>query len=111
MKRMLVFLLAAYLACSHIYSSPPRVTYNYDGYPSSYSLYFSLENGIGASDYLRLIWPEQIHNTLKNEVKVNLITFSNNLQVATSYCVNEVVTSSITYQVTLGYAMQPNTWY
>lgn len=57
MKRVLVLLLTVCLAFSHIYSSPPRVTYNYDGYPSYYSLYFSIENGIGATDYLRIIWP------------------------------------------------------
>ena len=86
--RVVLLVLLLWLAHSHIYSSPPTITYNYDGYPSYYSLYLSLETGIGATDYLRLIWPEQIHNTVKTEIKVNLISFANNLQVATSTCVN-----------------------
>ena len=45
------------MTSAHIYSSPPKVTYNYDGYPSYYSLFMSLETGIGANDYLRIIWP------------------------------------------------------
>lgn len=110
MKRVLILVLLACLACAHIYSAPPKITYNYDGYPSYYSLYLSIENGIGATDYLRIFWPEQIHVTAKTEIIVNLISFSNNLQVATAACVADA-TGSSTYQVSLGYAMQPNTWY
>lgn len=40
---------------------------------------------------------------------VNLISFSNNLQVATATCVNEA--TALTYYVTLGYTMAANTWY
>jgi hypothetical protein len=71
----------------------------------------SLETGIGATDYLRLIWPEQIHVTSKAEITVNLISFSNNLQVATATCTDESVVGTTVYHVTFGYAMQPNTWY
>lgn len=66
MNRLLILLLLAGVALAHIYSSPPRVTYNYDGYPSYYSLYLQLETGIGDSDYLRLIWPESLHVTNKH---------------------------------------------
>lgn len=30
------------LVQSHIYASPAQITYNYDGYPQHYSLFFSL---------------------------------------------------------------------
>ena len=91
MRGWLVLLAVALLlslAQGHIYSEVPRVTYNHDGHPSYYSLYMSLENGMGASDFLRLTWPEQIHTTLKTEVTVILIVFSNNLEVATATCEN-----------------------
>lgn len=88
MKKFVLLLLLMAIAHSHIYSSPPKVTYGYSGTPLYYSLYMSLEIGIGATDYLRINWPENLHNTNKNEVVVNLISFSNNLQVASSTCVN-----------------------
>jgi hypothetical protein len=65
MKGVLLCLLLLAISQAHIYSSPPKIAYNYEGYPSYYSLFMSLETGIGASDYLRIIWPEQIHNTVK----------------------------------------------
>jgi len=110
-KPLLLLFLLLLITNSHIYSSPPKVTYSYSGAPQYYSLFMSLETGIGATDYLRLIWPEQIHVTFKTEVVVNLISFSNNLQVATAICVNENVVGTTVYHVTFGYAMQPNTWY
>ena len=57
LRQMLSLVLLLCLVRGHIYSEVPRVTYGYDGNPSYYSLYMSLENGMGASDYLRLIWP------------------------------------------------------
>ena len=39
---MLVAFLLLSQAQGHIYSETPRVTYNYDGNPSYYSLYMSL---------------------------------------------------------------------
>jgi hypothetical protein len=53
MKEFLLLLLLVLLAHGHIYSSTPKVTYNYNGRPLYFSLYMSLQNGIGASDYLR----------------------------------------------------------
>jgi len=41
MKVVLLVLLLS-MAHSHIYSSPPTITYNYDGHPYYYSLYMSL---------------------------------------------------------------------
>lgn len=66
MKGLIVVLLLIGGTLAHIYSTSPRITYNYDGYPEYYSFYFSLETGIGASDYLRIVWPENLHSTNKN---------------------------------------------
>lgn len=88
MKKFALLLLLVVIAHSHIYSSPPKVTYGYDGTPSYYSLFMALETGIGPSDYLRINWPENIHNSNKNEIIVNLISFSNNLQLASATCVS-----------------------
>lgn len=53
MKEFLLLLLLVLLTHSHIYSSTPKVIYNYNGRPLYFSLFMSLQNGIGASDYLR----------------------------------------------------------
>lgn len=57
MRALLLIALLLALTQGHIYSSPPTITYGYDGYPYYYSLFLSLETGIGASDYLRIVWP------------------------------------------------------
>ena len=66
MKKVILFFLVLWICTSHIYSSPPKVHYNHDGHPHYYSLYLSLEKGIGASDYIRFIWPENIHTSDKS---------------------------------------------
>ncbi len=66
MNKLILLVLLVCLGGAHIYSSSPRITYNYDGYPYYYSLFLSLETGIGATDYLRLIWPEALHVTNKH---------------------------------------------
>ena len=111
MKEFLLLLLLVLLAQGHIYSSPPKVTYNYNGRALYFSLYMSLERGIGASDYLRLIFYEKMYVTLKSEITVKLITYSNNLQVATATCADSDGAGVNNLHVSLGYAMQPNTWY
>lgn len=110
MKHWIAFLALLLVVTSHIYSTPPRVTYNYDGKPKYHSLFMSLETGMGASDFLKIVWWEKLHVTLETEVIVNLISFSNNLQVASAVCTIENAGNYI-YYVTFGYAMQPNTWY
>ena len=110
MKAIYLLLLLALSTHCHIYSSPPKVTYGYDGTPLYYSLFLALETGIGATDYLRINWAEKIHNSLKTEVVVNLISFSNNLQVATATCVS-VNNGDTVYHVTFGYTIVANTWY
>lgn len=65
MKNIIILLTIIAIAQMHIYSSTPKVTYDFNGRPKFYSLYMSLQTGLGANDYLRLIWPEQIHNTVK----------------------------------------------
>ena len=107
---LLLLVLLAWLGAGHIYSSTPKVTYNYDGYPQYYSLFLSLETGIGADDYLKIVWPEQLYTTAKSEIIVNLISFSNNLQVATTLGAIDSASSTILH-ATFGYAMQANTWY
>lgn len=111
MKTVLLFILLLHAIEPHIYSTTPKITYSYSGTPLYYSLYMNMQLGMGATDYLRLVWPEQIHNTIKTEVTVNLIAFSNNLQVATAACADESDVGTTVYHVTLGYAMQPMTWY
>lgn len=111
MKELLLLLLLVLLAQGHIYSSPPKVTYNINGRPLYFSLYMSLERGIGASDFLRMIFFERMYVTLKSEISVRLITYSNNLQVATANCADGDGAAVTTLHVSFGYAMQPNTWY
>lgn len=65
MKEFLLVLLLALAVRSHIYSSTPKVVYNYNGRPLYFSLYMSLQNGIGSSDYLRLIFLEKMYVTAK----------------------------------------------
>ncbi len=57
MRILLLFVCLLAITHSHIYSSTPKVTYNYDGRPLIYHLYMSLETGLGANDFLHLIWP------------------------------------------------------
>jgi len=101
-RLVILSLLLVCLAHSHIYSSPPKTFYDFNGNPKYYSIYFSLEYGIGASDYLRLIWPDQIYNSNKNEIKANLIDFSNNFQIASTTFVTEPSAVTILH-VTFGY--------
>jgi hypothetical protein len=110
MKQVLLLLILFLAVKAHIYSTTPKVTYNYNGYPLYFSLFMSLEKGIGASDYLKLTLYQQMYVTAKTEVTANLITFSNNLQVATTTCAVDSLAVNI-YHVTFGYAMLPNTWY
>lgn len=65
MKQLLLLFLLLLTTLSHIYSVPPKVTYNYDGRPLYFSLFLSLENGLGSTDYLRLNWNEQIYTSAK----------------------------------------------
>jgi len=111
MKQTLLLLMLVLSIYAHIYSSPPKVNYDFNGNPKYYSLFLSLETGIGASDYIKLLWPEQIYTTLKTEIVVNLISFSNNLQVASANCAADGIGTVTIYHVTFGYAIQPNTWY
>lgn len=85
MKIFFLLLCCILLVNSHIYSSTPGVTYDINGNPLIYHLYVSLEYGLGASDYMQLVWPQLIHNPTKPTVQVKLITFSNNLQVSSTY--------------------------
>jgi hypothetical protein len=110
MKELLLLLLLILLARSHIYSTTPKVTYNYNGSPLYFSLYMSLQNGIATSDYLRFNFLQQMYATDKSEITVKLITYSNNLQVATATCYPDGLAATILH-VSLGYAMQANTWY
>ena len=57
MKILVLILCCLLVINSHIYSAPPKVTYGINGKPLIYSLYLSLETGLGADDYLHLIWP------------------------------------------------------
>jgi hypothetical protein len=112
-KLLSILLATLIIAHSHIYTSTPTLTYGISGTPTTYHLYISLEYGLGPTDYIHFIWPEVIHaaNT-KSSVQVNLISFSNNLVVSSTYVTNDLISNSDSnYYVTFGYQMQPNTWY
>jgi len=64
MKLVLILFIIS-IAYAHIYSSPPKTFYDFNGNPKYYSIYFALENGIGASDFLRLHWPDKIYDQNK----------------------------------------------
>jgi hypothetical protein len=61
MRIMLLLLALVAISQCHIYSAPPKITYDMDGFPRIYHIYMSIETGLGASDYLQLLWPEVIH--------------------------------------------------
>lgn len=87
MKTLLLFMLCLLGCHSHIYASDTKVTYDYDGSPLIYHLYMSLETGLGADDYLKVIWPFAFHVTnSKSDVKAKLISFSNNLEIVEVNC-------------------------
>lgn len=119
MRILLLFVCLLAITHSHIYSSTPKVTYNYDGRPLIYHLYMSLETGLGANDFLHLIWPEQIHLPStpaalaadKTKIKAKLISFSNNLVVSEAFVTADGGISDSNYYITFGYEMQANRWY
>lgn len=43
--------------CGQISSWDTKISYGYDGRPLSYNLFFNLDSGLGATDYLRIVWP------------------------------------------------------
>lgn len=82
MKSLILLLICLCLTQSHIYSSDSKITYDFDGSPEIYHIYFALETGIGADDILWINWPFKIHaGSDKTTVKVILISFSNNLEI------------------------------
>ena len=107
-----ILLLLSLSGAAHIYSSTPRVTYDFDGKPKTYHIFLSLEMGLGDDDYLKIIWPETIHTgTDKTLVKANLISYSNNLQIVSTNFIAQVVDSNPIYYVTFGHALTANKWY
>lgn len=98
---------------AHIYSSDNRVVYDYNGNPLYYRIFLALETGLGSTDYLKINWPLKIHaSNDKSVVKVNLISFSNNLQVASTACQNYPTGSTDTlYYVTFGVSLTAQKWY
>lgn len=82
MKILILLLLCLLGGEAHIYSSDSKVTYDYDGNPRIYHIYFSLEYGLGDSDYLTIIWPFQMSVlNQKDKLHAKLISFSNNLEI------------------------------
>jgi hypothetical protein len=72
---ILVCLLLSPSLCGQISSWDTRVAYTYDGSPLSYNIFFNLESGLGATDFLRIVWPEALHTgTDKTKVMVTLIS-------------------------------------
>ena len=68
-------LLLAVIMCGEIAPWDSTITYGYTGSPLSYNLYFKLDSGMGATDYLLLVWPEALHTaTDKTKVLVTLIS-------------------------------------
>ncbi len=113
MKAFLFAFVLFFCAHAHIYSSDNQVVYDYSGNPLYYRIFLALETGLGSSDYLKINWPLKIHSSNdKSVVKVNLISFSNNLQVASTYCQNFPAGSTDTlYYVTFGVSLTAQKWY
>ncbi len=65
------------------------------------------------SDFLKINWPLKIHSgTDKSVVMIKLISFSNNLEIVSTYCQNFPIASSDTlYYVTFGVTLTANKWY
>lgn len=78
-----------------------------------YHIFLSLETGLGANDYLMINWPIRLHSgTDKSVVKAKLISFSNNLEIVSTYCSNYPVGSTTTlYYVTFGVSLTAQKWY
>lgn len=82
MKLILIALLCLFCVNGHIYASDSKVTYDFDGNPLIYHIFFSLETGLGSDDYVKIIWPFTFHaSTDKTLITAKLISFSNNLEI------------------------------
>jgi hypothetical protein len=68
---------------------------------------------LSESDFLKINWPLKIHSgTDKSVVMIKLISFSNNLEIVSTYCEKFPETSTDTlYYVTFGVALTANKWY
>ena len=110
MKGLLVVLGCITLIQSHIYASDSKITYDYDGDPYIYHIFLAMETGLGADDILHISMPLVIHSsTDKTAVVVKLISFSNNLEIVETNCLNYPSGStSDEYYVTFGVALSPN---
>ncbi len=67
-----------------------------------------LDTGLGSTDFLHIKWPtaQIIHaSSDKKTVLVKLISFLNNLEVASAYCTDDGATTTSDYYVTFGYKM------
>ena len=105
-------LLLVVLAQTHIYSSDSKVTYDFDGNPKIYHLYMSLETGLGADDYLQIIFPTKIHvGSLKSALTAKLISFSNNLEIVEQNFDIDADNTDTNYFISFGVAMTAKKWY
>jgi hypothetical protein len=49
-----------------------KLNYANAGFASQFEFYFMLENGLGANDYLKLVFPFAMHTTITSNVPTNL---------------------------------------
>ena len=107
-----LLLLLVVLAQTHIYSSDSKVTYDFDGNPKIYHLYLSLESGLGADDYLKIIFPTKIHTgSLKSAMTAKLISFSNNLEIVEKNFEILADGTDLNYFISFGVSMTAKKWY
>ena len=105
-------LLLASAFCGQISSWDTSITYGYSGSPLSYNLFFMLDSGMGATDYLHLLWPEALHTgTDKTKVLVTLISNENNYQITQVTCATLPVDTNGEYFVSFGSALTSGKWY
>lgn len=98
--------------CGQISSWDTTITYGYSGSPLSYNLFFKLDSGMGATDYLHLLWPEALHSsTDKTKVLVTLISSENNYQITQVACSASPVGTTGDYYVSFGSALTAGKWY
>ena len=105
-------LLLAVALSGQISSWDTTITYGYAGSPMSYNLFFKLDSGMGATDYLHLLWPEALHTTTdKTKVLVTLISNENNYQITQVPCAASPADTNGEYFVSFGSALTAGKWY
>lgn len=74
-----VSLLSFRISCGQLQSYKVKVEYTHRGFARSFQLIFKLENGLGASDFIKLVWPFDLGTS--SQVSALLQSYENNKQI------------------------------